>query len=115
MPYEVYKILHLSSLMLLFLSFAASIFSNENKKLYKILAGVMTLFVLVSGFGLLARLGIAHGSAWGTWVYLKMFIWAIVGIGGPIIIKRLPAQKMNFFWLSYLLFIVAAVAANYKF
>lgn len=115
MPYEIYKILHLSSLVLLFTCIAVTVFADSPKKIFKILTGVSTVLVLISGFGLIARLGIPQGEPWGLWLYAKIAIWAIVGIGAPIVIKRMAAHKAKFFWISYVLFIIAAICANYKF
>jgi uncharacterized membrane protein SirB2 len=114
MSYQVYKIIHLSSLVMLFMCIAISVYGDP-KKLFKILTGVTTLLVLVSGMGLIARLNIPHASAWPSWLYVKLAIWAVVGIGAPIIIKRAPAHKAKLFWGSYVLFIIASMFANYKY
>ena len=66
-PYETYKVIHLASLAILLTGFALQFYGLGNK-LHKVLTGIATLTVLVSGMGLMARLGIAHGSAWPAWI-----------------------------------------------
>ena len=112
--YETYKILHLMSLMVLFTTLSLQLYGLSNR-LHKILTGVATLFVLVSGMGLMARLGIGHGSAWPAWIYLKFTVWFLVGVGGALVVKRLPQYRRHTYWITLALFFVAATAAVEKF
>lgn len=112
--YETYKVMHLVSLMVLFTCLSVQLYGAGNK-LHKMLSGIATLAVLVSGMGLMARLGIAHGSAWPTWIYVKFTIWFLVGVGGALVVKRLPQYRRHTYWIMLGLFFIAAIAAVEKF
>jgi hypothetical protein len=114
-PYEVYKIIHLTSLMIMFCSFTVALIGEKKIKLFNILAGVSTLLILVSGMGLLPNVGITHGAAWPIWVKLKVFFWALVGIGVPVVIKRTTGLNKVAFWVMIVIYAVVVAAVNYKF
>lgn len=112
--YEFYKILHLSFIALLLTGFSIQFFGVKSKG-FKILTGVSTLFVLVSGMGLMARLGIGHGTAWPLWIYVKYAIWLVIGVGSAIVVKRAPQQGSKAYVVMMALFILAAITANLKY
>lgn len=113
-PYEIYKMIHLGSLMLLFTGFTVSLIGQKQIKLFKILTGVATLLVFVTGMGLMARIGIGHGNPWPLWIKLKFTIFGIIGIGVPIVIKRMKSLYTPTYWLMIVIFVIASGLVNYK-
>ena len=90
--YELYKLVHLLAVILFAASFAASLYGN-NPKLTKILGGLSTLFILVGGMGLLARIGVPHNGPYPVWVMIKAACWLAVAILAPMCAKRIKSFK----------------------
>ncbi|HXH32493.1 MAG TPA: hypothetical protein VNJ01_16960 [Bacteriovoracaceae bacterium] len=111
--YENYKIIHLTSILILFTGLAIS-FYGQHDRVIKILTGVGTLLTFVAGMGLMARLEMKHTEPWPTWIKVKMAIWFFVGVGGALIARRYPKYGRPAYFLSLVLFVVAAYMANYK-
>lgn len=115
MPTDVYKVLHLLGIMLLFASIGGLAIlglrggeEREVKPLRKVLSivnGVALLVVFVAGFGLMARLGIMSG--WPTWIYLKIALWLVLG-ASVTLIRRTP--EMGRVWLILLPLVGGAAA-----
>ncbi len=112
--YEVYKIIHLSSLALAFSGLGINLFAKSNNRLFKILGGVCALLIFVSGMGLLARIGVKHAEPWDLWIRLKVLIWAFIAIGAPVVAKRIPKFSQQYYWFCIVLFTVAVGLVNYK-
>jgi hypothetical protein len=118
MSYEIYKVLHLLGLSLVVLSLGGIILhainggskqSNSFRKGAMITHGVGLLFLLVAGFGMLARMGI---HSFPGWVMGKVVIWLILGAFVALAYKQHLARKL---WFAVpVLVAIAASLAIYK-
>lgn len=119
MSFEVYKVIHLVGIMMLFLSLGAFFFSSFNniqmdkkqRKPWMIMHGVSLFIIILGGFGLLARLGVINGFP--IWVWLKLIIWSYFGILIVAFIKRPKISKMALIF-TLLVGLAAAYIANFK-
>lgn len=123
MPYEFYKILHFTGLIITFTSLSGYVFylvqekttagkTSPKKKRFTILHGIGLLILLISGFGLAARLGFVQQLP--TWVYVKLVIWAAVG-ASLAVIKRQVMGPMALYIMVVALGILGAITAITKF
>ena len=112
-----YKVFHILGVLLAFVAMGGMIFralddSREpgpGRKLAGITHGVALLLILISGFGMLAKLG----YGFPLWVWIKIFIWLLIGAAAALI-RRLP-QYATFFWFALpVLGAVAAYLALYR-
>ncbi|MEC9282299.1 MAG: hypothetical protein VX642_06275 [Bdellovibrionota bacterium] len=119
MSYTFYKVLHLSSLGFTLISLAAVCFyvslgnlaqDNPKRKLLAIVHGVALLVVLVSGFGLLARLSI-HNMP--IWVILKILFWLLFG-AYPVLAKKMSGKALGLYFGIGVIFSCAAYLAINK-
>jgi uncharacterized membrane protein SirB2 len=114
MSYEFYKIAHLFSIGVFLTAIGALFWRKDKLVIMSILMGVTTLVILVSGMGLIARIGISHGEGWPAWLQAKLAIWAILGIGAPIVLKRFVNFKSAFYWIVLVFYFLAIYLANTK-
>ena len=74
-----------------------------------VLFGIALVLILVSGFGMLAKLGYGFPG----WVILKIVIWLFIG-GVIALIRRMPQHAVIFWWALPALGAFAAFLAIYK-
>lgn len=94
MSYQFYKVLHLLGLILLFFGFGGLLMAAyakvELKKQARMMGfishGVGLLLILVSGFGMAARLGLVSGLP--SWVHAKIAIWVLLGVGISLVKRK---------------------------
>ncbi len=119
MSYEFYKLIHLVGIILLFSGLAGLItirmsegrLDGKVKGFVHITHGTGLLLILISGFGLLARLGLMRDIP--NWVFGKLLIWVVMG-GIIALVKRKGHIGWPMFFLLLALFIVAGYLALFK-
>jgi len=115
MSYEVYKVIHFLFIFLAISGFSAALIGNYQKKWIKIVGGISSLMILVSGMGLLARIGIGHGDGFPVWVWGKVTFWLLLSILGPVFSKKLTNNRVIGFFVLLLIAFSAAIFAVFKF
>lgn len=75
MSLSFYHLLHLLGLILVFIGFGA-LFTPDSRRAMK-WHGIGLLISLISGFGMLAKLGIFKSMP--TWVWAKIGLWLVLG------------------------------------
>lgn len=118
--YPVYKLIHHIGIFMLMLSLGGLYLHSLNgggrehrgRKVVAITHGIGMVLVLVAGFGLMARLGIAH-AGWPGWIYVKMLIWLVLGAAIALAI-RLPRLAPVLWWATLALGGVNAYLAIHK-
>jgi hypothetical protein len=119
MTYEFYKILHIAGLLLTVFGLfgLASVQWNGStpqvflRKIWMISHGTGLLFLVVSGFGMAARLGIT--SPLPKWIYAKLVIWLLLG-ALIALIKRIPRKSATWIISVFVLALAAALLAITK-
>ena len=106
----IYKYLHLSGVLLVFLSYglliARTMFAADNKAIRKlggILSGIGLFLILLGGFGLLAAV---YGNAITWWIGAKIVLW--LALGGMLVLINRARNSMALFWTTLALGLVAA-------
>ncbi|MFM2161722.1 MAG: hypothetical protein RLZZ383_1234 [Pseudomonadota bacterium] len=101
MPYETYKILHLTGLFLAFASLAGllgvAIAGGDAARVRRPLGamhGIGLLLAFVAGFGMHAKLKI---EGMPTWFLAKIALWLVVGA-----LILIPRRKQEFAWPAWL-------------
>lgn len=110
MPYEFYKVFHVASIFVFLSSASVLLLAKPAGKSWKIITGISSLFILVAGFGMLAKghLGMP------LWVQIKIVIWLVVTGLGHLVAKRFPSKALATYWITMILAFAAAYLAVYK-
>ncbi len=119
MPYEFYKFLHLTGIFLLISGLIAGLtltwsghpLAGKIKTFSFATHGLGLVLILVSGFGLLARLNLA--AQMPVWAYVKLAIWGLFAIAISIV-KRKGQIGFPLYIVLLSVFLFAAYTAVYK-
>lgn len=78
--YEVYKILHIFTLLMVLASVGAILSGGTiiAKKSFKVITGVLSFLTFVAGMGLIARLGFKHTEPFPLWIIVKLASWGVL-------------------------------------
>jgi hypothetical protein len=102
---DVYRLLHLAGVLMLFLGLGGVLASEAGKgsKLFPALHGVGLLVMVVAG------IGVAHksGYGWPAWLIAKIACWVVIG-AVPTLLKRGVLPR---FVALLLVLVVGATAA----
>ena len=123
----LYKVLHIFGVLLTFTALGAVTFQaltgraaagraasgagdgSPGRKLAGLTHGIALLVILISGFGMLAKLG----YGFPLWVWIKIVVWLLLGAAAALV-RRLP-QHATIFWFAIpVLGAFAAYLAIYK-
>jgi hypothetical protein len=120
MSYEVYKILHIFGVVLLYTALGGVTLhamnggtreSNASRAVVSATHGVALLLVLVAGFGMLAKLGLS--AAIPGYVWAKVAVWLLLG-AAIAIVPRQPGLSKALWWVFPVLGAAAAWLAVAK-
>jgi hypothetical protein len=79
----LWKVIHVVGALTVFMALgglvALGAAGPERQRLFKALHGIGLLVVLVAGFAMLGRLGMGGPGTWGTWVWIKLVVFALLG------------------------------------
>lgn len=107
---DIYKVIHLAGVVILFGALGAGIYTSSNKdnKLAGVLHGISLVLILVSGFGLLAKI---WDNQFTWWIILKLIIWLLLGGSYALAKKRLLTENTAFAFILGL-GVLAAILGN---
>lgn len=109
--YQTYKMLHYLGFMLLFFGFGGVLIPHiagiklegKPRMVAFITHGLGMLFLLVAGFGMLARLQL---DGIPPWIHVKLAVWLILGVAIGLA-KRMPS------WLLLVAILAIGLIAPY--
>ena len=84
MSFQFYHYLHLLGLILVFVGYGG-LLASERPKSSMMWHGIGLLISFVSGFGMLAKMGIM--GAMPLWVWIKIVLWLVLGFL-PVLAKK---------------------------
>jgi len=80
--YEAWKVFHIAGALVLFAALgalAAGRAGGGDGRTGKALHGAGLALLLLTGFALLAKLGLGGPGSWGTWVWIKLGVFVLLG------------------------------------
>jgi hypothetical protein len=89
LSYAFYNLVHIVGLILLMMGLGGLALAGGTGgeaparwpgRLLALIQGSGLFLILLGGFGLLARLGVAHGGGWPAWVWVKFGVWVMLGL-----------------------------------
>ena len=112
-----YNVLHILGILLAFTALGGAILRGlagtgddaPGRKLIGITHGVALLLILVSGFGMLAKLKLGFQ----LWVWAKLVIWLLIG-ASIAVVRRMPDQAKVLWFAFPALGAAAAYLAIFK-
>lgn len=121
MPYPIYKLMHFLGLFLLVGALVAAAMhglrggtrtGDPYRRRLLWAHGIAAFLVVLGGFGMLARLGVAHGG-FPWWVRIKLVLWLVAAAAIALPYRgRVPARVVLV--ALPVVVLAAAAAALYK-
>lgn len=125
MSYDFYRIIHISFIALLLLSLGGlwAFYSVEAqkkdavKKYLLLFHGISIMFILIAGFGLMARLQI---KSFPLWIHIKLALWLLIAVAPFALRKGIKAPRLKLksriiWWGLAVLVFLAILTARLKF
>lgn len=118
MPYPVYKLIHFAGIFLVLIALGTMAMhalrggtraSDPYRRVLGAAHGIGAFLILLGGFGMLARLGIAHGGL-PAWIYLKLAIWVLIGGAFALVYRGRGLARGTLLALPVLGLLAAAIA-----
>jgi uncharacterized membrane protein SirB2 len=122
LPYAFYKLVHVLGIALTLVALGGMTVhalngglkaENAARKLLIGMHGFGVFLILLGGFGLLARIGFAHGSGFPLWLWVKLGLWTVFAVIAALPYRR-PAAGRQLLLALPLLAMAAAAMAVYK-
>jgi cytochrome bd-type quinol oxidase subunit 2 len=105
MSYQVYNLLHILGIVLVFMAIGAAAVhaanggdkaSNKMRGLVMAFHGTGLVLLLVAGFGMLSKkFGMANGLP--GWLHPKLLIWVLLGAAPTLIMRKPDSGKLMWF------------------
>lgn len=121
-PHSVYNIMHVAGIVLVMAAlggFCLHAATGAPKResparvLIAVLHGAGAFLILLGGFGMLARIGFAHGQPFPGWLVVKLLIWLLLAAAVALPYRR-PALARPLLLALPVLGGLAAGMAIYK-
>jgi hypothetical protein len=116
MKYQIYQILHLTGVLMVFLAYGGMIVRTATRsdnpglrRLGALTSGIGLFLILLGGFGLQA----VQNYGWPTWIIVKAGIWFVLG-ALIALINRKPEVSQFTWWFTLLLGVVALLMVVLK-